>query len=200
MLTQRLLHITLFVSVAIVGVLAYLLMDSEGRSRGEAGGSDGILGGEFTLHSQTGAVTLSDFRGEVVILYFGFLNCPEVCPASMSTVSNALKKLDQPELDQVQSILVSIDPARDTLAELAEFSEYFHPNILGVTGSQDEIDAVTADYGAFIDVVDSTTPGSDYEFRHSSRYYVIDQSGNLVDAMRHSTTPNELAARIRTLI
>lgn len=199
MSTQQTIKLTLVAVFLILSTLAVVLLKS-GRDDEGLGGEDGILGGDFRLSSAEGDVSLTDFSGQVVVLYFGFLNCPEVCPTSMSMVSKAMGRLDEQELNQVQPILISIDPERDSLEQLSEFTSYFHPSILGVTGTQEQIEAVAQDYGAFFEVVDSTTTGSSYEFRHSSRYYVINQHGELVDAMRHSTTANELVARIRTLI
>ena len=200
MTTQRTLQLFLGFTIALVLVLAFVLTNSNDRNTENLGGADGVLGGEFTLHHAEGSASLSDFRGQVVVLYFGFLNCPEVCPTSMSMITKALNKLDDNELQQVKPILVSIDPERDSFEQIKKFTEYFHPQILGVTGSREEIDLVANEYGAFNEVIESTTDGSDYEFRHSSRYYVVDQNGELIDAMRHSTTANELVARIRTLI
>jgi len=95
-----------------------------------------------------------------------------------------------------QAILVSIDPKRDTPEKLAKYAEFFHPNLVGITGSQDEIDTVTKQYGAFYNFTEIESVSLEYGVEHSSRYYVIDQQGKLVTAMRHSTTPNELFAQI----
>lgn len=200
MTAENRIKLVLLATLLMVSGLAFVLASSADRNGENLGGADGILGGDFTLRNADGDVSLSDFSGQIVVLYFGFLNCPEVCPASMGMVSNAMNRLDTDEQNQVQPILVSIDPERDSLDQLAEFTQYFHPRLLGLTGTSDEIEAVAQDYGAFFEVTDSSSPGSAYEFRHSSRYYVIDQNGELVDAMRHSTTASELVTRIRTLI
>jgi len=164
------------------------------------GGEDGELGGEFTLTSVNGPVSLSDFKGKTVVVYFGFVNCEKVCPASMGVLQNVMQKLEADELEQVQALLVSIDPSRDTQESLQEFTQKYHANIMGLTGSQEQIDQVARDYGAHFEQRPSETDESEYGFHHSSRYYVINAEGQLVDAMRHSTTSNELVARIRTII
>lgn len=156
-------------------------------------------GGNFTLQSLQGEVSLSDFRGKVVVFYFGFLNCPEVCPNSMQVLSNALHKLSDAQLLNVEAMLISLDPKRDTLKQLEVFSRYFHPNIIGATATQKTIDEITRQYGAYYYFTEIDRSG-DYSVDHSSRYYVIDKTGKWVDAMRHSTTPNELAARIKSLL
>ena len=154
------------------------------------------LGGDFTLASKDGPVSLSDFQGKVVVMYFGFLNCPEVCPNSMTVIRTALKRLDQQGRNTAKALLVSIDPKRDTPEVLAKYAEFFHPNLTGVTGSLAQIDRVTKQYGAYYNFTDIASASQDYGVEHSSRYYVIDQQGKLVTAMRHSTTPNELFAQI----
>lgn len=154
------------------------------------------LGGDFTLTSQAGPVSLSDFKGKVVVMYFGFLSCPEVCPNSLLVIRKALKRLDDQGLENTQALLVSIDPKRDTPEKLAKYAEYFHPNFKGITGTKDTIDTVTKQYGAYYNFTEIESVSQDYGVEHSSRYYVIDPQGKLVTAMRHSTTPNELHAQI----
>ena len=188
------------VGLLFVGLLVVILINSADRPVAGAGGSDGKLGGDFTLSSAGGPVSLEDYRGKVVVLYFGFLNCPEVCPTSMAMIRKALDKMNFLELDQVQPILISVDPKRDDVYQLKQFSDYFHPKIIGVTGTPEEIEAVSRDYGAYFKITQSETPDSEYAFEHTSRYYIINQDGQLVDAMRHSTTANELVARIRKLL
>lgn len=203
--SRKIVFGALFGAIIFVGALLTLLLTSSDLPSSAIGGSDGKLGGDFTLQSLHGDVSLSDFRGKVVMVYFGFTQCQEVCPLSMAVIQNTLLKMAPQELDQVQVILISFDPERDTLEALDEYGKQYHANIIGVTGSEQQIEDVINDYGAFyrLDGIELTaieTTDLDYAFRHSSRYYIIDQQGELVDAMRHSSTANELLARIRTLI
>lgn len=184
----------------LVGGSVLLLSDERQEAAiGTAGASD-TLGGDFTLQSSNGPVSLQDFRGQVVLLYFGFVNCPEVCPASMAVYRKALGQLSPAERAQVQPLLVTIDPERDSLTDIDQFLEYFNTNTIGLSGTLTDIRAVAAQYGAFFEKADAEDSELGYVFDHVSRYYVIDQNGVLVDAMRHSTTANELRARIRSLL
>ncbi len=189
------------VGIVAVLILVVVLFFATSDSRiGDRPKSVGDLGGNFTLQSYLGPVSLSDFQGDVVVMYFGFLTCPEVCPNSMTVIQAALNRLGPAEKANTSALLISVDPKRDTLNKLAEYTEFYHDKLTGLTGTKTEIDQVTRQYGAFYDFneIESTTP--DYGVEHSSRYYVIDRAGKLVASMRHSTTPNELAAQIRELL
>ena len=193
--------ITAIVAI-VVGIFAVLLLFIKTVNTDLAQSKQRFsdLGGDFTLTSKGGDVSLSDYQGKVVVMYFGFLTCPEVCPNSMQVISSALNRLQSPELDQTQALLVSIDPGRDTPDRLAEFTQFYHSNLLGLTGSKSDIDQVTRQYGAYYNFTEIEGVTEDYGVQHSSRYYVIDQQGELIAAMRHSTTANELYAQIRELL
>ena len=92
-------------------------------------------GGDFTLQSATGPVTLKDYRGKVVLLYFGYTYCPDICPTSLTATAQALGQLAPAELARVQTLFVSVDPERDTPARLKDYGAFFHPSIIGVTGT-----------------------------------------------------------------
>lgn len=154
------------------------------------------LGGRFQLMSLNGEVDSDDYKGQTLVLYFGFLNCAEVCPSSMGVMSTAFRLLDEQTYQQVQGFFISVDPGRDDYQSLHEFSQYFDKRILGLTGSQDQIDQVTDMFGVYVDLVAMESSVLDYTVDHSSRFFIISPEGRLVDAMSHSTTPVELAAQI----
>lgn len=187
------------IAAALILVVVLFLSTSDSQI-GEKSKSFSDLGGDFTLQSHAGRISLSDFKGGVVVMYFGFLTCPEVCPNSMTVIQTALNRLEPSEQAATKALLVSVDPKRDTLSELAEYAHFYHDRLTGLTGTTSEIDQVTRQYGAFYDFTEIETATADYGVEHSSRYYVIDRGGKLVAAMRHSTTPNELVAQIRELL
>jgi len=158
------------------------------------------LGGDFTMQSSQGAVSLSDFNGKAVLLYFGFLHCPDVCPTSMVTIADALRKLPEDKLGDVQVLLVSVDHQRDTPENVDEYAKYFHPNITGLTDEKSIIDKVVQQYGAYYNISDDTSAENGFGVEHTTRYYMIDKSGQLVAALRASSTANELAAKLETII
>ncbi|MCP4295550.1 MAG: SCO family protein, partial [Proteobacteria bacterium] len=102
-----------------------------------------IEGGDFTLQSKMGPVTLSELRGKVVLLFFGYTSCPNVCPVSLNTMTLTFNKMTPLELEGVQALFISLDPDRDTLEMLKTYVEYFHPKILGVTAKMEQVKKVT---------------------------------------------------------
>ena len=157
------------------------------------------LGGPFELNSINGNVSLDQFKGNIVVLYFGFLNCAEVCPSSMGTLSAAFSRLLPATYQHVQGLFVSVDPKRDDLVSLNKFAKYFDDRVIGLTGTNQQIDALTKQYGVYFDIVDMESSELSYTVDHSSRFYIIDDTGKLVGAMSHNTTPVELAAGIERI-
>ena len=154
-------------------------------------------GGDFTLQSADGPVALVDFRGKVVLLYFGYTYCPDICPTSLAATAEALKELRPEELARVAVILVSVDPKRDTPARLKEYARFFHPVMVGVTGTPEEIAAVAKRYGVFYAEQKVATAGDGYVVDHSADTYVVAPDGRLVGRIAHATAPEQVAAIIR---
>ncbi len=158
------------------------------------------LGGDFRLQSATGPVSLSDYRGHPVVLYFGYASCPDVCPTSLAVMTQGFRHLSDEEQARVRGIFVSVDPDRDTPQKLAEYSAFFHPNLTGLTGSREQIDQIVRQYGAYYRIATMENSALGYAVDHSSRLYLIDTDGKLVDVLSHSITPEELALKLRALL
>ena len=154
-------------------------------------------GGDFTLQSATGPVALHDFRGKLVLIYFGYTYCPDVCPTSLAATAEGLKLLAPEELERVAMLFVSVDPERDTPARLKEYAEFFHPRIVGATGSRAEVDDVARHYGVFHAKQKVDTAGDGYVVDHTSDTYVVAADGRLVARIAHATPPDQVAAIIR---
>ncbi len=123
-------------------------------------------GGEFTLQSADGPVTLADFRGKAVLLFFGYTYCPDICPTALSTAAAGLNQLSVEELADVAVLFVSVDPKRDTPARLKEYAAFFHPAIVGVTGSPEAVAEVARRYGVFYAEQPVATAGDGYVVDH----------------------------------
>jgi len=194
---QRGLRIALpIVAALFIGGLIGAWVADSNQPLGGVGNADGSLGGEFTLEGLYGPVSLSDYRGKVVVIYFGFLGCTNYCDTSMAVLKAAFDRLPYQQVNELQAFMISIDPWRDDIRSLDAYTRSWHPKIAGLIGTQQEIAKLTRRYGAWYERTESED-GGDYEYLHTSRFFIIDRDGELVDAMRHSTTPNELAARLK---
>ena len=154
-------------------------------------------GGEFTLQSQSGSVSLQDYRGKVVLIYFGYTMCPDICPTNLSLMSNAFAQMDKQQLEKVQGIFISVDPKRDTMKRLAEYTQYFHESIKGISGQADVIREIANRYGAAYQIVIQKESATNYVVDHSSETYVINPQGKLVARLPHAAPPQEILEAIR---
>jgi len=156
-----------------------------------------VKGGDFTMQSATGPVSLSDFKGKLVLLYFGYTYCPDVCPTSLASTAEGLKQLTPEESAKVAMIFISVDPKRDTPARLKEYAEFFHPSIVGVTGSAEVIAEAAKRYGVFYAEQKVATAGDGYVVDHSSDTFIVAPDGTVVGKIAHATPPDQVAVAIR---
>jgi protein SCO1/2 len=157
-------------------------------------------GGDFTLESSRGPVSTVEFRGKVIMLYFGYTRCPDVCPTSFSVMAQTLNELDKKELERVVGLFVSVDPERDTVDRLAEYVSYFHPNFIGLTGTQSAVADAAGAYGVQYGFTDASDSAMGYIVNHSAAIYLIDRQGKLRFAFPHETPPETLLGAIRMLL
>jgi protein SCO1/2 len=134
--------------------------------------------------------TLSDQRGKVVLLYFGYVNCPDECPLTMAHVKLARQSLGA-RAQNVQVAMVSTDPARDTPQALGDFMAHFDPSFLGLTGTLPELQKVWKDYGVTVEQGGET---------HSTFLYVIDPAGNVRETFLPDAEPTDIAADVNLLL
>jgi len=156
-------------------------------------------GGDFTLLSKGGALSLHDLRGKVVLLYFGYTVCPDICPTSLAFTAQGLAQLNAKELEKVTMLFVTVDPERDTLERLKDYTAFFHPNIVALTGTPEEIARVAGLYGASYarQQVESATG---YVVDHSTDTYVIAPDGSLHATLPHATPSEKVAEKIRAVL
>ncbi len=170
-------------------------VDSTGHDR--LGLATRPSGGDFELVSERGSVQLSDLEGQVVLLYFGYTACPDICPTNLAIIALALRELDAEELDRVQVLFVSVDPERDTPERLADYVGYFHPSIVGLTGTRQALAAAAKQYGAAYQRSEAGDSAMGYMIDHSAYTYVIDPSGRLVEVLDHATPAGQIVEILR---
>lgn len=155
------------------------------------------LGGDFTLQGADGTVALSDFRGKVVVIYFGYTYCPDVCPTALTTIAQALSALTPAELEDTRGIFISLDPQRDTMEVLKAYAPFFHANIVGASGSEAQVADVARRYGTSYMKQAANKDGL-YTVDHTSYTYVVAANGTLAEILPHGTPPARLVEAIRT--
>ena len=155
------------------------------------------VGGPFELTDQAGhRRTDVDFRGKLVVLYFGYTYCPDVCPTELQSISLALEKLGEAAA-AVQPLFITVDPERDTPARLADFVSSFHPLLIGLTGSVAEIRKTAVEYRTFFVKNRATAPG-EYSVDHTGFIYLVGKDGRYLGFLPHGVAPDEIADAIRT--
>jgi protein SCO1 len=153
----------------------------------------------FTLTTADGVqVSLNQFKGKVVLLYFGYTFCPDVCPATMVELKQAVEALGD-QADKVQVIMISVDPLRDTPEFLQEYVTHFHESFIGVTGSEEELLGVTTQYGVFYEKHEGTAV-SGYLIDHTASVIVVDREGHLRMIYSFDTPSENIASDLRYLV
>ena len=153
----------------------------------------------FTLSDHNGQTrSLSDFKGHVVVVFFGYTQCPDVCPTSMTELAE-VKRLLGAQGDKLQGVFVTVDPARDTPEMLKAYMANFDPSFIAFIPSPEQLAVVAKDFKVYYKKVDGKTPTS-YTMDHSAGSYVFDAQGNLRLFSRYGSGPQALAEDIRTLL
>lgn len=155
------------------------------------------LGGDFVLDSSTGPISLQDFRGKMVLMYFGFTSCPDVCPTALSSIAASMRQLTPSQEAQIQPLFVSVDPDRDSLDNLAKYSAYFHPRMLGITGETKVLEQLVKNYGAYYRYIPLENSALDYTVDHTSRVYFIGREGELISTIAHGTSVEDITVLIK---
>lgn len=158
------------------------------------------VGGPFKLVDQTGRdVTDADFRGRFMLVYFGFTNCPDVCPAALQVMAAALDKIGPAKAAKVAPIFITVDPERDTPQALREYLQSF-PGTTGLTGSTEAIRAAASAYRVYYKLLKDENSSAPYTVDHTSIIYVMGPDGRFVTHFTHATAVDMIASRLATLL
>ncbi len=194
---KRQLLITILAAVLVIGGLAVYQLTLPPVMHG------GVIDPpkpmpDFTLQSANGPVRLSDFRGKVILMFFGYTSCPDICPLTLANFREALNNLGE-NASQVQVVYVSVDWKRDTPEKVSSYAAAFRPDFVGLTGTQDEIDAVTRDYMIHYQINEPDENGF-YTVDHTATALVLDRDGNLIMTWPYGLTPSDLLDDLKVLI
>ena len=154
------------------------------------------VGGPFELVDDSGAaVTETSFGDRHLLIFFGYSFCPDVCPTELARMASALDRMDADDLTKLQPLFITIDPERDTPDAMATYVEQFHPEIVGLTGSEEQIAEVARAYRVFYAKVDTGDPDY-YLMDHSSFTYLMAPDGSNIAVFPYDTPPDEMAGAI----
>lgn len=155
------------------------------------------IGGAFALTDQTGRTrTDTDFRGQLMLVYFGFTYCPDICPADLQEIGLAMKALGEQAAD-IQPLFVTLDPQRDTAEHLAQYVPLFHPRLLGLTGSIADVTKAADAYRVYFKRVVTGPNADDYTVDHSAFIYLMDRDGKYLDFFPPGTDAAKIAGMIK---
>jgi protein SCO1/2 len=165
---------------------------SQAQSTGEA-----AIGGPFTLSNQKGeTVTQATYAGKLMLVFFGFTYCPEICPTDLTVMGNAMKMLTPEEATQVVPIFITVDPERDTVEQMKTYLSSFDPSIQGLTGTREQVDGAIKSYRVYAKKVED--PGStDYTMDHSAYFYLMGRDGKYLIHFPHGEKPEAIVEAIR---
>ena len=161
------------------------------------------IGGPFNLVNQDGVnVSETDFMGRYMLIYFGYTYCPDVCPTGLTEMSNTLDMLGA-DAEKIVPIFISVDPARDTPDQLREYASYFHPRLIGMTGTPEQVASVAKAYRVYfakVESKDADADPDDYSVDHSAVTYLMDPNGEFTQHFSHGTDAETMAKRIKEIL
>ena len=176
----------------LVGVMFGRMLSADFTPSGTA-----TIGGPFTLVATSGQnVSEYSYRGKWVLIYFGYTYCPDACPTALNNISVALEKLGL-DARNLQPIFVTVDPQRDTRAAMADYLKSFDSRIIGLTGTQDQIDRTVKEFRVYASREKPDDGGDSYLVSHTSYIYLMDPQGDFVNVIQGGATGEEIAAWLR---
>ena len=156
-------------------------------------------GGDFSLTDHNGKrFRLSDQRGKVILLFFGYTSCTEACPLILGRINSVFKQLGS-DRDKAIAVFISVDPRRDTTGVLRDYVQYFSAHTVALTGKKEEIDAVVKQYGATYEIEESNS-ALGYHISHTTDIYVVDQQGALKSRFKHTDRAALITASVQHLL
>jgi protein SCO1/2 len=192
-MTRLLLVLAAFLAGLVLCFGVVLLVTGGGPA--PIGTAQAAIGGPFRLTDQNGkTVTDADFKGHPSLVFFGFTNCPEVCPTALFDISEVLNKLGS-DADKVNALFVTVDPERDTPEKLKDYLSSFNPRLIGLGGDPAALAAVAKAYRVYYKKVPQD--GGGYTMDHTAIVYLMDKQGNFVAPFSLKRRPEDSAADLR---
>jgi cytochrome oxidase Cu insertion factor (SCO1/SenC/PrrC family) len=216
----RILCIPAFALFLTLKLYGWILGDAPQKNVTEQSSGEAAIGGKFVLVNQDSKIVAdSDYRGKLMLVYFGFTNCPDVCPVDLALISNVMTGLEG-DARHVQPVFITVDPKRDAPKVLKQFLGKFYPGIVGLTGSQVQIDEVVGKYRIFAKKVETAEATSGqgvdankdvgaktedaghhhhggYMMEHSAYIYLMGRDGKYITHFSNKQDEAEIVAKIK---
>jgi protein SCO1/2 len=154
---------------------------------------------DFTLPSQQGDFTLSAQTGSIVMMFFGYTTCPDVCPATLSSLKEVTRRLGK-DASKVKVVFITVDPKRDPVERIGQYVSNFSPSFIGLSGSEAQLDPVWKEYGVYRSLGEQSDAALDYLVEHSSYIYVVDKAGRLRLTYSFGTPTDDILSDVRYLL
>lgn len=196
--TRRTLLLALLLGLAAGVMTAVFVLADFGQSGASREASTGkaLIGGPFSLVKGDGQrVTEKDFAGKPMLVFFGFTHCPDVCPSGLQVIAAALDQLGD-KAKGLTPVFITVDPARDTPEVTAQYVTSFHPDIVGLSGSDEDVAGAIKAYRVYAKKVEDGATADNYNVDHSAFLYLMDAKGEFVKHFSHSVDADTLAAEL----
>ncbi|MCA1770607.1 MAG: SCO family protein [Halomonas sp.] len=162
-----------------------------------SGHGNGMSGGPIELPSTRGDFSLAQLEeDQLAVVFFGYTYCPDVCPMSLAVVRQVLAELDDTDRERVVPLMISVDPERDTLERLAEYTGFFGDAFIGATGSEAQLKEIAERYGVIWRRVETPESAMAYTIDHSSSLYLVDREGTILQRVLYSPSPHGLSSAL----
>ncbi len=174
----------------------------KGPDHPTSGSGEAMIGEDFTLTNQEGvSVSSTGFRGRYMLVFFGFTNCPDICPTALQNITQAMVMLG-PDAEKVVPVFITVDPERDTSQVIKEYVSSFHPSTVGLTGNEAKIREVLKSYKVYArkNTVGEADDTQDYMMDHSGYIYLMDKDGKYVTHFAHDALPADVAEKVKATI
>lgn len=190
----RYIFLGLFTLIACAFIIYYQIKNQPASYVQDKKGEGKIqIGGDFRLTDQRGKLrTSQEFKGKLMLIYFGYSFCPDICPLGLQNITQALNHLGR-DRDQIVPIFITVDPKRDTVKHLAIYATNFHPSFVMLTGQVDEIEQLKKKFKVYSALAKTSIEERDYLIDHTTLVYLMDREGHYVESFAHSTPPEKIA-------
>ena len=194
----RIISLVLILFIALISIMAFMLYQAKNKETFNGFYNEKVLS-DFTLRDGKGSeVSLSDYKGKIVLLNFGYTSCPDICPTTLGSLRTIYSKLDS-NRDDVKVVFISVDPERDEPGKLEEYVSFFNEDFIGLTGSEEELKEVSDVFNIFY-FKEGVNTDKDYLMSHPTSIYLIDQEGKLILKYPHNTKQEFIVEDLKRLL